>query len=84
MANNEFDAKPPVELSALNSGDKTPKLNFAEVMEGHKDPLMEAFIKNEAAIKLASAKIEDIYQRAAQHHPEGLAGFLKAHEAAYA
>ncbi|MDR3612264.1 MAG: hypothetical protein P4L53_01785 [Candidatus Obscuribacterales bacterium] len=85
MANNEFDATPRVEQNALTSGDhNVSKINFSEVMEGHKDPLTEALFKNEAAIKLASAKIEDIYKRAAQVHPDGLAGFLKNHEASYA
>jgi hypothetical protein len=85
MANNEFEVHNRVEANATKTGDQTVgKFNFAEVMEGHKDPLMEALNKNEAAIKLVSASIEDIYKRAAQHHPEGLQGFLKAHEAAYA
>ena len=85
MANNEFDAKPPVELNTLNSGDKgLTKISFADVMEKPKDPLMEAFEKNQAAILQATARIADIHQRAAQHHPEGLAGFLRNHEAQYA
>ena len=84
---NELDNN-RVEANACKIGDQTVgkvTFAFAEVMEGrHKDPLMEALFKNEVAINLASARVEDIYKRAAQVHPEGLTGFLRNHETQYA